>query len=84
MTSLSTVDPGLADYLGQFDYTLALRLGPTWHRDYRQFEQWCHDNLGRKFKDWFIVSRGQGVYTLYARNSKWAMFLALTWVDNLA
>ena len=71
------------DYLKQFEYKLTLNLGPTYKPKYEEFSVWCHTHLGTKFKDWFITSNGKGHYTLFARSSKWATFLALTWVDYI-
>ena len=83
--SLSTVDNGIAywDYLKRFEYRLTVRLGASHTAEYKQFDIWCQTHLGAKFKDWFITSNSKGTYTLYSRSNKWAMFLALTWVDKL-
>jgi hypothetical protein len=70
------------DYLKQFEYRLTVKLGASHTKEFKEFNEWCQEHLGTKFKDWFITSSSRGVYTLYARSSKWASFLALTYVDK--
>jgi hypothetical protein len=72
-----------AEYIAQFPYSIKLKFGPSHGDEFRDFDIWCHRHLGNKFKDWFIISAGKGVYTLYSRDNKWATFLILTYVDNL-
>ena len=83
---LSNADMGVAywDYLKQFEYRITLKLGNSYTQEFKEFNAWCEARLGDKYKDWFITSDSKGTYTLHARSSKWASFLALTWVDNLA
>jgi hypothetical protein len=83
--TLSNADMGVAywDYLKQFEYRVTVKLGQTYTPEYQEFSAWCHERLGVKYKDWFITSNSKGQYTLYSRSNKWAMFLALTWVDNI-
>lgn len=72
------------DYLKQFEYHITLKLGNSYTREFKEFNAWCEQRLGTKYKDWFITSDSRGTYTLHARSNKWAAFLALTWVDNVA
>jgi hypothetical protein len=69
------------DYLKRFEYKLTVKLGPSHTDEFKEFTLWCHEHLGTKYKDWFMTSNGKGHYTLFARSSKWATFLALTWID---
>ena len=73
----------LAEYLEQFEYRVDVRLGSTYTQEYSDFNDWCKLRLGSQYKDWFIYSLGHGKYCVFIRSSKWATFLALTWVDNL-
>jgi hypothetical protein len=73
----------LANYLKQFDYRVNVKLGSTYTREYNDFLDWCRARLGQQYKDWFIYSLGKGKYCVFIRESKWATFLALTWVDML-
>ena len=78
MTNLPT--PNI-DYLERFDYAITVKLGKSYSKEFKTFYEWCNSHLGVKYKDWFIVSSGKDTYTLKCRNNKWAMFLALTWID---
>ena len=83
-----TVDPSLAvaihNYMKKFDYHIELKLGPTWSEEYKEFDQWCWDNLGEKYKDWFVMGQGGSKdirYTLHLRNSRWGVILPLRFPD---
>ena len=86
--TMSRLDPSFnvayGDYIKQFEYRMAFKLGASYSKEYKEFHDWCSTRLGIKFKDWFITSNSKGVYTIYVRSSKWASFLALTWVDYMA
>lgn len=71
------------EYIAQFNYRVNLRLGSTYSAEFEQFHNWCEQHLGTKFKDWFMITKGKGVYTLFSKDNKWAMFLVLTYVDNI-
>lgn len=75
--------PSYWAYLKQFDYQVTVKLGQSYTHDFKQFTEWCNQRLGVKYKDWFIADVGKGRYTLFARNTKWATFLTLTWVDKI-
>ena len=77
-------DRALSEYLTQFEYKVTVRLGSSYTQDFKEFTDWCNDRLGTKYKDWFLLSQAKGTYTLFCRDNKWAMFLALTHVDKLA
>lgn len=72
-----------AEYIAQFPYSIKLKFGPTHGLEFQEFNRWCNTHLGSKFKDWFLLSAGKGLYTLYSRDNKWATILILTYVDNL-
>jgi hypothetical protein len=72
-----------ADYLAQFPYSIKFQFGPTHGQEFQEFNRWCSEHLGNKFKDWFILSAGKGLYTLYSRDNKWATILILTHVDKI-
>ncbi len=78
-------DPGLEqamrDYLSKFSYHVELSLGASWTTEFKDFNAWCEQRLGTKYKDWFLYSTGSKTYILFLRNDRWASFLALTWVD---
>lgn len=81
-------DPSFAvaihSYLKKFDHHVELKIGATYSKEYREFDEWCHANLGEKHKDWFIVGQGGSKdikYTLHLRNSRWGILLALKFPD---
>lgn len=71
-------------YLQKFDHHVVLKLGHTYSQEYREFYAWCQENLGEKYKDWFIVGGGgknQSTCALHLRNSRWGILLALKFPD---
>ena len=74
----------VTEYLDKFTYRQTLNLGPSHSAKFKEFHEWCNSHLGVKFKDWFLFPCGKDVYTLFCRDSKWAIFLALTWVDIIS
>jgi hypothetical protein len=72
-----------SEYIAQFPYQVVVRLGGTYTDQFAEFEQWCQEHLGTKFRDWFMMSKGKGLYTLYAKDTKWSMFLVLAHVDKI-
>lgn len=76
-------DTAYFDYIKQFEYRITIKLGHTYTNEFKEFNEWCVERLGTKYKDWFFTSNGKGHYTLFCRDSKWACFLALTWVDRI-
>jgi len=80
-----TTDPGLKqameEYLGQFVYKVRLHLGPSYSTPFKQFNTWCEQRLGSKYKDWFLYAMDRDEYILFLRDPKWITFLTLTWVD---
>lgn len=83
----ATDDPGLAqalnEYLTKFTFKLTVRLGPSYSERFKEFNIWCEERLGQKYKDWFLYTIDRDQYVLFVRDSKWATFLALTWVDTI-
>lgn len=71
------------DYAKQFEYRVTVKLGASHTEPFKEFNQWCEQHLGVKYRDWFITSNSRGVYTLFARSNKWATFLALSHVDKI-
>jgi hypothetical protein len=74
-------DPDFArvvkEYLSNFSYFLI-------RKDYAQREelyQWCADNLGEKYKDWFIHEGGHHDkwWSVNIRSSKLCTLFALRW-----
>ena len=84
---VNPVDPDFAtalnEYLKKFEYKVQVKLGSTFTKEYTDFLEWCRARLGQQYKDWFIYSLGKGKYCVFITDSKWATFLALTWVDFL-
>ena len=77
-------DCAMIEYLAQFEYKVTLRLGASYSAEFKEFTEWCTQRLGVKYKDWFMYAQNKGTYTLFCRNNKWAIFLALTYVDKIA
>lgn len=71
------------DYLERFGYSVTVKLGKSYSKEFKSFYEWCQSHLGVHYKDWFIVSAGKDTYTLKCQNDKWATFLILTWVDKI-
>jgi len=69
------------EYMTTFGYSIQLRLGPSHSDKFKDFHAWCREHLGTQYRDWFIMNHGPGIYTLRCKDNKWAMFLALSWVD---
>ena len=78
------VTDSISDYLKKFEYSITLTLGQVYSPEFKEFQVWCEQRLGAKYKDWFIVNTGRGEYRLFCRSNKWAMFLALEHVDRIA
>ena len=71
-------------YMKKFDYHVELKLGATYSKEYREFDEWCHANLGEKYKDWFIMGQGGAKdiqYILHLKHSRWGILLALKFPD---
>ena len=77
------INQGVLEYLAQFKYRVVVKLGHSHTDEFKEFNVWCEQRLGNKYKDWFLTSKGRGTYTLFCRDSKWASFLALSHVDKL-
>lgn len=80
---ISYMGPSYWAYRKQFEYHITIQLGKSYSTEFKEFCAWCNDHMGAKYKDWFIIDIGKGNYTLFARNTKWATFLTLTWVDKI-
>lgn len=79
----SDMGPSYWAYIKQFEYRVTVQLGKAYTPEFKEFCAWCDQHMGVKYKDWFIADVGKGRYTLFARNTKWAIFLAITWVDKI-
>lgn len=83
--ALKNTSPQIEEYLSNFGYRIRLKAGYTWSAEFQEFNKWCEENLGTKYKDWFLAAGGNRHYILYVKNNKWASFLALRFaelVDN--
>ena len=72
------------DYLKNFPYRIRVSLGKVHTAEFKEFNQWCTANLGIKYKDWFLAGAGGTrtiQYTLYLKDSKKSMFLALKYSE---
>jgi hypothetical protein len=73
-------------YMKQFPYKLRFKAGQTYSQDFKDIHEWCLKNLGLKYKDWFLTGNG-GIrscsYTLYLKDSKKSMFLALKYSEMI-
>ena len=76
----------IANYLKNFPYRISVNLGKVYTEEFKEFNQWCEANLGTKYKDWFLAGAG-GVrntkYTLYLKDTKKSMFLALKFSESI-
>ena len=72
-----------SEYIGQFEYKLLVRLGPSYSKEFKEFSEWCSDRLGVRYKDWFIIASAKNEYVLHCRTDKWSTFLALTHIDKI-
>lgn len=70
-----------AKYMRRFPFQITVRIGKVYTPEFKEFHKWCEDNLGKKHLDWFIHARDRNRYTLFLRDSKWNMFLALKFSD---
>ena len=78
-----TFERDVAEYMSRFTYRVTLRLGPSHGREFKEFMAWCRERLGTQHKDWCVLSKSKDTYTLFCLSDKWAMFLALTYIDNI-
>lgn len=76
----------IASYMKRFPYRISITIGKTYTEDFKEFNEWCLKNLGTKYKDWFLAGHGgvnNSKYTLYLKDSKKSMFLALKYSDSI-
>ena len=81
--SVSEMGPSYLAYVKQFEYRVTVQLGKAYTPEFKEFCAWCDQHMGEKYRDWFIADAGMGRYTLFARNTKWATFLTIMWVDKI-
>ncbi len=72
----------IAEYMKNFPYNIRVKLGKVYSQEFKDFNNWCEDNLGTKYKDWFLVG-SPGRYTLYLKDTKKSMFLALKFSEAI-
>lgn len=73
-------------YMQNFPYSISVKLGKVYSQEFKEFHEWCHKHLGKKYKDWFIVANGVsklGTFTLYLKDNKMSMFLALKYSESI-
>lgn len=76
----------LAKYIQRFPYKIEINIGQTYTEDFKELYAWCNKNLGAKYKDWFLTGHGgvrNSKYTLYLKDSKKSLFLALKYSDSI-
>jgi len=72
----------IRDYMLSFPYHIVVNLGKVYTSEFKEFNRWCEANLGKKYKDWFLIGR-PGEYTLYLKDNKRSMFLALKYSESI-
>jgi hypothetical protein len=76
-------DRATTEYLGKFPLKVRVTLGQSYTPYFQEFHEWCSDNLGDKYKDWFLVNVSKSDYNLYIANPKWLSILALRFPDRV-
>jgi hypothetical protein len=74
----------IASYLLKFPYKINIKVGQTYTQNFKEFNAWCEKTLGVKYKDWFLIGHAginNPTYTLYLKDSKKSMFLALKYSE---
>ena len=71
------------EWLSRFEYTLILDKGKV-TKD--ELKSWCHDIIGKEYKDWYLFSGGTGcaVAFLHIVDSRMSSLAVLRWGDCLA
>jgi hypothetical protein len=69
-----TLDKDAADYLTGFTEMVSLK--GTWQKsaEVRECYKWCEQNLGAKYKDWFMYKD-----SIHFKDTKRATIFRLTW-----
>lgn len=67
------------EYLSRFSYYKIQKV----HAQKQELYQWCTDNLGEKYKDWFVYEGGaqDKYWTVNIRVPKYATLFVLRWAD---
>lgn len=76
----------ISEYLKNFPYKIEITVGRTYTQDFKELYSWCERNLGAKYKDWFLTGSGgiqNNKYTLFLKDSKKSMFLALKFSESI-
>jgi hypothetical protein len=73
------------EYLNGFQDRISLTLT---NNQLREIDTWCKENIGVKYRDWFILSNSSrsGVITggtLYIKIPKYATLFRLRWIDYM-
>lgn len=71
------------EYLGKFPLKVRVTLGGSYTDSFIEFHAWCTDNLGIKYKDWFLVNVSKSDYVLHISNPKWLSILALRFSERI-
>jgi hypothetical protein len=70
-------------YLGNFPFRIRIQLGRVYSQEFKEFNAWCESHLGNKYKDWFLTSGNNNYYTLYLKDTKKSLFLALKYSESI-
>lgn len=70
------------EYMKNFPFHIRVNLGRVYSAEFKEFNAWCEDNLGVKYKDWFLIGQ-PGRYTLWLKDTKKSMFLALKYSESI-
>lgn len=72
----------IADYMKKFPYHIKVKLGKVYTPEFKEFHEWCVNNLGIKYKDWHLIG-SPGNYTLWLKDTKKSMFLTLKYSESI-
>ena len=81
------IDPALTDsiseYLKGFTHHFDISLGKAYSPEAKDFYAWCEQHLGKKYKDWFVVSNSKTTYRVWCKSSKHVTFLRLKYSESI-
>lgn len=73
---------GLFEYLKKFPYQACITVGRVYTAEFKEFHNWCLDNLGKKHLDWHIIGNGKaGEYRLLFKDGKKYTWFCLKYSD---
>ena len=68
-------------YLRTFPYHIDIQAGHVYDAQFKEFNEWCNNTLGVKYRDWYMLGSGKRNYRLHLRDTKYSMFLTLKYSD---